>query len=36
MELWERGLHAVLVEGKEAEGASREGRAASGEEEGDE
>ena len=30
MDLWERGLHASLVGDAEAEGASREGRAASG------
>ena len=36
MDLWDRGLHAVLVRGADAEGATREGRAASGEEEEDE
>ena len=35
MDLWERGQHAGLVGGAEAEGASREGRAASGGEEED-
>ena len=35
IDLWERGLHAGLVGGAEAEGASREGKAASGEEEED-
>ena len=29
MDLWERGLHAGLVGAAEAEGANREGRAAS-------
>ena len=33
MELWERGLHAGLVGDAKAEGAAREGRAASGGEE---
>ena len=36
MDLWERNIHAVLVGGVEAEGAAREGRAASGGEEEDE
>ena len=36
MDLWERGLHAGLVGDAEAEGSSREGRAASGGEEEDE
>ena len=36
MDLWKRGLHAGLVGDAEAEGATREGRAASGEEEEDE
>ena len=36
MDLWERGLHAVLVGDAKAEGAAREGRAASGGEEEDE
>ena len=36
MNLWERGFHAGLVGGSEAEGASREGRDASGREEEDE
>ena len=36
MDLWERGLHAGLVGGAEAEGAVREGRAASGRKEEDE
>ena len=35
MDLWERGLHAVLVGDAKAEGDSREGRAASGGEEED-
>ena len=35
MNLWDRGLHAGLVGGAEAERASREGRAASGGEEED-
>ena len=35
-DLWERGLHAGLVGDAEAEGAAREGRAASGGEEEDE
>ena len=30
MDLWERGLHAVLVGDAKAEGAAREGRSASG------
>ena len=33
MDLWERGLHSGLVGDAEAEGAVREGRADSGEEE---
>ena len=36
MDLWERGQHAGLVADAEAEGAAREGRAASGGEEEDE
>ena len=36
MDLWERGLHAGLVGDAEAEGAAREGRAASGVEDEDE
>ena len=36
MDLWERGLHAGLVENMEAEGADMEGRAAIGGEEEDE
>ena len=36
MDLWERGLHAGLVGDAEAEGAAREGRAASGGEEEEE
>ena len=36
MDLWERGLHAGLVGDSEEEGAAREGRAASGDEEEDE
>ena len=36
MNLWERGLHADLVGDSEAEGADREGRAASGKEEEEE
>ena len=36
IELWERGLHAVLVGDAESEGKVREGRAASGGEEEDE
>ena len=35
MDLWERGIHAGLVGDAEAEGAAREGRAASGVEEED-
>ena len=35
MDLWERGLHAGLVGDADAEGAAREGRAASGGEEED-
>ena len=35
MDLWERGIQAGLVGGAEAEGAAREGRAASGGEEKD-
>ena len=33
MEIWERGLHTGLVGNAEAEGAAREGKAASGGEE---
>ena len=36
MDLWERGLHAGLVGDAEAEGSTREGRAAIGGEEEDE
>ena len=36
MDIWERGLHAGLVLDAEAEGAAREGTAASGGEEADE
>ena len=36
MDLWDRGLHTVLVGGYEAEGAAKEGRADSGGEEEDE
>ena len=36
MDLWDRGIHAVLVGDAEAEGSAREGRAASGGEEEDE
>ena len=36
MDLWERGQHAGLVGDAKAEGAAREGRAASGGEEEDE
>ena len=36
MDLWERGIHAVLVGDAEVEGAAREGRAASGGEEEEE
>ena len=36
MDLWERGIHANLVGDAEAEGADREGKAASGGEEEDE
>ena len=36
MDLWERGLHAVLVGDADAEGAAREGRSARGREEEEE
>ena len=36
MDLWEKGLHTGLVGDSEAEGASRESRAASGRDEEDE
>ena len=36
MDLWERGIHAVLVRDAEEEGATKEGRAASGGEEEEE